>query len=269
MVTTLALIFLTAIVAGAFGGMLGIGGSLILVPVITLFLDVPMKTAIGASIVSIIGTSSAAQIVYVRRRLTNTRLGVAVELVMVFGAVAGALVGVLISPSVLQGLFGAILLWAAWSMSRGGRESDHDPACGILRCTYRDESSGQAVSYGVQRLRLGLGMTFVGGNLSGLLGLGGGVVTVPVTSLVMRVPLKAAIATSNFAIGATAAASAVIYFGHGFMDPRVAAPAALGILIGALIGPRVGSRLSSRALRIIFTVVQVVFAGQMIWKAFT
>jgi uncharacterized protein len=269
MVTTLILIFLTAIVAGALGGMLGIGGSLILVPMITLFLDVPMKTAIGASIVSVIGTSSAAQMVYVRRGLTNTRLGVALELVMCVGAVVGALVGVLIDPSVLQGLFGGVLLWAAWSMSHGRRVPHGDPEGGVLRDAYLDERSGKTVAYGVRRLPLGLGLTFVGGNLSGLLGLGGGVITVPVTTLMMRVPLKAAIATSNFAIGATAAASAAIYFGGGYMDPRVAAPAALGILVGAQFGPRIGARLSSRVLRTVLTLVLLVFAVQMVWRAVT
>ncbi len=269
MTTTLILIFITAIVAGAFGGMLGIGGGIILVPVITLFLDIPMKTAIGASIVSVIGTASAAQIVYVRRRLTNTRLGVSLELVMCVGAVVGAIVATSIDASVLQVLFGLMLLWAAWSMGRGRGDADGGSPGGVLRSAYLDESSGRTVAYGVHRFRLGAGLTFIGGNLAGLLGVGGGAITVPITTLVMRVPLKAAIATSNFAIGATAAASAAIYFGRGYMDPHVAAPAALGILIGAQIGPRIGARLSSRALRFVFILVLLTFAVQMVWKAVT
>jgi uncharacterized membrane protein YfcA len=267
MLTTMLVIFGFAVVAGLFGGMLGVGGTIILLPAITLFLDVPMKAAIAACIVSIIGTSSAAQLVYVRRGLTNTRLGVSLELVMSVGAVLGAVVGVLLDPAVLQVLFGLVLVWAAWSMARGRREPAEHPPGGALRTTYLDGSSGRHVAYGVQRMRLGMGVTFLGGNLSGLLGLGGGVVTVPAATLIMHVPLKAAIATSNFAIGATAAASAVIYFGGGYMDPHVAAPAALGILLGAQIGPRVGVRLSSRVLRIVFTLVLLAFAVQMVWKA--
>lgn len=269
MILTMALVFVTAIAAGVFGSMLGVGGGMIVIPVVTLFLGVPMKIAIGASIVSVIATSSAAQIVYVRRGLTNTRLGMVLELATSLGAILGGLTAVLVEARVLQGLFGALLLWTAWGMYRGRHtDGSHEPT-GLLPQRYQDESTGQAVEYGVRRLPLGMGLSFIAGNVSGLLGVGGGSVKVPVMNLLMNIPLKAAIATSNFAIGVTAATGAVIYYGKGFMDPRVAAPTALGILLGAQFGARVGSRLRSRVLRVVFTLLLLAFSVQMIVGAAT
>lgn len=265
----MTLIFLTAIAAGAFGGLLGVGGGMILIPVVTLFLGVPMKVAIGASIVSVIATSSAAQLVYVRRGVTNTRLGMVLELATSIGAILGGLTAILIQARVLQALFGALMLWTAWGMYRGRHTDGAHQATGILRQRYVDEALGETVEYGVRRLPLGMGLSLVAGSVSGLLGVGGGSIKVPVMNLLMNVPLKAAIATSNFAIGVTAATSAAIYYGKGFMDPHVAAPTALGILLGAQIGPRIGARLHSRVLRIIFTLLLLVFAAQMIVAAAT
>ncbi len=262
-------IFLTGIVSGAFGSMLGIGGAMILVPVITLFLGVPIKVAIGASIVSVIAVSAAAQIVYVQRGLTHTRLGMVLELATSVGAILGGVTAVLVGARYLQGLFAAILLWGAWSMYRGrGREAQFQTT-GLMDQSFEDPATGTTVSYGVRRLPVGLGLSFVAGNLSGLLGVGGGAVKVPAMSLFMNVPLKAAIATSNFAIGVTAATSAAIYYGKGYMDPAVAAPTALGILVGGLLGSRIGSKLPARVLRVVFTLVLLVFAVQMVWAAAT
>ena len=264
---TFLLIFLTAIVAGVFGSMLGIGGALILVPVITLFLGVPVKMAIGASIVSVIATSSAAQIGFIDRGITHTRLGMVLELATTLGAIAGGITAVLVSPRALQGLFAAILLWAAWGMRRrrGGTESaapDRPARCRLHRPCRRT-----AVEYGVRRLPLGMALSFVAGNISGLLGVGGGAVKMPVMNVVMGMPLKAAIATSNFMIGVTAATSAVIYFGRGYVDPKVAVPTALGILIGAPAGPRIAGRLPSEVLRTIMVLALLAFAVQMVIKA--
>jgi len=264
---TFFLILLTAIVAGVFGSMLGIGGALILVPVITLFLGVPVKTAIGASIVSVIATSSAAQIGYIDRGITHTRLGMVLELATTLGAIAGGLTAVLVSPRALQGLFAAILLWAAWGMRRrrGGPESTGPT--GLLDASYTDPADGRLVEYGVRRLPLGMALSFVAGNVSGLLGVGGGAVKMPVMNIIMRMPLKAAIATSNFTIGVTAATSAAIYFGRGYVDPKVAVPTALGILIGAPAGPRIAGRLPAEALRTIMVLALLAFAIQMVVKA--
>lgn len=269
MATTFALIFVVGVVAGVVGSMLGIGGALILVPVITLFLDVPLKTAIGASIVSVIATSSAAQLVYVERGITHTRLGMVLELATTLGAVAGAISAVLLNVRVLQVIFGAMLLWSAWSMVRRPAGSMAEAPTGLLDTSYCDPASGHLVQYGVRRLPLGLGLSFVAGNISGLLGVGGGAIKMPVMHLLMGVPLRAAIATSNLMIGVTAATSAAVYFGKGYVDPAVAVPTALGILLGAQLGPRLAGRLAAQTLRVIFLLMLLVFAVQMWWRAFT
>jgi uncharacterized membrane protein YfcA len=266
---TLTLIFATAVVAGVFGSMLGIGGALILVPVITLFLGVPMKAAIGASIVSVIATSSAAQLVYVERGITHTRLGMVLEVATTLGAMAGALTAVLVDVRVLQVLFGAVLSWSAWGMRRRPADGATEGPTGLLDTSFIDPADGRVVTYGVRRLPLGLGLSFVAGNVSGLLGVGGGAVKMPVMHLLMGVPLKAAIATSNLMIGVTAATSAAIYFDKGYVDPKVAVPTALGILVGAQAGPRVGARLQTHTLRLIMLVTLLAFAAQMWWKAAT
>jgi len=265
--TTFALIFATAVVAGVFGSMLGIGGALIIVPVITLFLGVPLKAAIGASIVSVIATSSAAQLVYVERGITHTRLGMVLELATTLGAIAGALTAVLVDARVLQVLFGAILLWSAWGMRRRPADARPEGPTGLLDTSFTDPVDGRIVAYGVRRLPLGMGLSFVAGNVSGLLGVGGGSVKMPVMHLLMQVPLRAAIATSNFMIGVTAATSAAVYFGRGYVDPKVAVPTALGVLLGAQAGPRIGARLATQTLRLIMAVTLLAFAVQMWWKA--
>jgi hypothetical protein len=269
MTLTFALIFLTAVVAGLVGSMLGIGGALIVVPVITLFLGVPMKVAIGASIVSVIATSSAAQLVYVQRGITNTRLGMVLELATTLGAIAGGVTAVLISPRLLQGLFAALLLWAAWGMRRRSAAARPESPTGLLDGSFLDRATGETVSYGARRLPLGMALSFVAGNVSGLLGVGGGAIKMPVMNLFMGIPLKAAIATSNFTIGVTAATSAAIYFGKGYVDPVVAVPTALGILLGAQIGPRLAARLRSETLRLLMVLLLLAFAVQMAVRAAT
>jgi uncharacterized membrane protein YfcA len=263
---TVALIFITAVLAGVFGSMLGIGGALILVPVITLFLDVPVKTAIGASIVSVIATSSTAQIVYVERGLTHVRLGMALEVATTMGAITGGITAVLINARILEGLFAVILLWAAWGM-RGQRSGDTPAPTGLLDASFIDTATGEEVRYGVRHLPAGMALSFVAGNVSGLLGVGGGAVKMPVMNLIMHVPLKAAIATSNLMIGVTAATSAAIYFGRGYVDPTVAVPTALGILLGAQAGPRIMVHLRTDALRLITVLALLAFAAQMLLKA--
>ena len=262
---TFVAILLVAVAVGVVGSMLGIGGGLMLVPILTLFLGVPVKTAIGCSLVSVIATSSAAQVVYVGRGTTHTRLGMTLEVTTTLGALAGGVTAVLISGRVLQGLFAAVLVWAAYSMMGRGRDADA-ALTGRLDTSFV-APDGAEVAYGVRHFPLGMAASFVAGNVSGLLGVGGGVVKVPVMNLVMRVPLRAAIATSNFMIGVTAATSAAVYFGRGLIEPRVAVPTALGILVGAQVGPRVAARTPMARLRLIFQVVLVVLAVEMVWKA--
>jgi hypothetical protein len=173
---------------------------------------------------------------------------------------------VLVDGRVLQFGFAAVLVYVAWQMSRRG--GDVTPArTGVLEAAYYDPAAGREVEYGVRRTGLGFVLSLGAGNVSGLLGVGGGAFKVPIMNLLMGVPLKATIATSNLMIGVTAATGAAIFYGRGYMDPYYAVPAALGILAGARLGPRFAVRLSTRTLGIIFQVVLLVFAVMMILAA--
>jgi uncharacterized protein len=254
---------------GLIGSMLGIGGGVLLIPLLTFFLGVPIKTAIGASIISVIATSSAAGAVYIGHGLTHTRLGMILEVATTLGALAGGITAVLISGRVLQGLFGLVLLYVIYSMHHLPRDDVSAESTGMLDTSYIDPLSGKEIVYGVRRLPFGLAASFIAGNISGLLGIGGGIIKVPIMSVAMGVPLKPAIATSNFMIGVTATTSALIYYGRGYIDPQLAVPTALGILVGAQLGPRLGGRMRSVALKRLFQGLLLVFAAQMLWKAIT
>jgi|BarGraNGADG00212_2_1021979.scaffolds.fasta_scaffold03958_4 uncharacterized membrane protein YfcA len=264
---TLVLIFVMGLCVGLLGSMLGIGGGVLIIPLLTLLFGVDIKTAIGASIISVIATSSAAGAVYVGHGMTHTRLGMVLEIATTLGAVAGGITAVLLPARYLYGIFGLVLLYVVYSL-RGlaGSEGGSQPT-GLLDTSFIDPLTGGQVNYGVRRLKAGLAASFVAGNISGLLGIGGGIIKVPIMTLVMGMPFKAAIATSNFMIGVTAATSAVIYYGRGYILPDVAVPTALGVLAGAQIGPRLGGRARSGTLRLIFQVLLFAFAVQMLWKA--
>ncbi len=264
---TFLLILVIGLSVGFLGSMLGIGGGVLLIPLLTVFLGIPIKTAIGASIVSVIATSTAAGAVYVGRGLTHTRLSMVMEIATTLGALAGGITAVLISGRILEGLFGLVLLYVVYSMNRLPKEEGHATHTGILDTEYTDPLTNQKITYGVRNLPAGLGASFLAGNISGLLGIGGGAIKVPIMALVMGMPLKAAIATSNFMIGVTASTSAVIYYGRGYIDPQIAIPTALGILVGAQMGSRLGGRLQTAVLKRLFIVILLIFAVQMLWKA--
>lgn len=262
-------IFVVGVLVGGLGSMLGIGGGVLLIPLLTGIFGIPIKTAIGASIVSVIATSSAAGAVYVGRGLTHTRLSMVMEIATTLGALAGGITAVLISPNALSFLFGAVLLYMTYSMQRLPKEEHAVAPTGLLDTEYTDPRTGEVVMYGVHHLPVGMAASFIAGNISGLLGIGGGVIKVPIMTLVMGIPLRAAIGTSNFMIGITAATSAVIYFQHGYVIPNIAIPTALGVLAGAQIGTRVGGRVRSNRLKQIFQVLLIIFALQMLVKAVT
>jgi len=247
--------------------MLGIGGGVLLIPLLTGFLGVPIKNAISASILCVIATSSAAGAVYVGRGLTHNRLAMVLEVATTAGALTGGITAVLISPRLLTAFFGVILIYVSYSMRKIPKEDRATGPTGVLDTSYVDPRTGSAVSYGVRNLRLGMGASFLAGNVSGLLGIGGGIIKVPIMSLVMGIPLRAAIATSNFMIGITAATSAIIYYSRGHMDPTVAIPTALGVLAGAQIGTRLGGRLRSQKLKLVFQVLLLAFSVQMFYQA--
>jgi uncharacterized protein len=266
---TEALIFVVALIVGVVGSMLGIGGGVLLIPLLTGFFGVPIKTAIGASIVSVIATSSAAGAVYIGRGLSHTRLAMVLEIATTLGALAGGITAVLVSPNLLEGLFALVLVYVVYSMRQLRAEEHTSVPTGVLDTSYTDPASGATVTYGVRSLPLGMGASFLAGNISGLLGIGGGIIKVPIMSLVMGMPLRAAIGTSNFMIGVTAATSAVIYYQRGLLDPTIAIPTALGVLVGAQIGTRIGGKVRSTSLKLIFQGLLLVFAMQMLYQAVT
>lgn len=263
----LLLMFVVTLTVGVLGSMLGIGGGVLLIPLLTGLFDVPIKTAIGASIVSVIATSSAAGAVYVGHGLSHTRLAMILEIATTLGAMTGGITAVVLSPNLLEGIFAAVLVYVVYSMRRLPREEAETRPTGLLDTRYIDPSSGQVITYGIRRLRTGMVASFVAGNISGLLGIGGGIIKVPIMSLVMGMPVRAAIATSNFMIGVTAATSAVIYYQNGFIDPTIVIPTALGVLLGAQIGARIGGRVRSHRLKQIFQGILLIFAVQMLYQA--
>lgn len=267
---TPVLIFIVALLVGVIGSMLGIGGGVFLIPLLTSVFGIPIKTAIGASIVSVIATSSAAGAVYVGKGLSHTRLAMLLEIATTLGALAGGITAILISPRALAGIFGVMLLYVVYSMVRIPHESSGGATqTGTLDTSYIDPRDGRTVSYGVQKLPLGMAASFLAGNVSGLLGIGGGVIKVPIMSVVMHVPMRAAIATSNFMIGITAATSAVIYYANGYINPSIAIPTALGVLLGAQLGARVGGKVQSSVLKSLFQALLLFFAILMLVRAFT
>jgi len=256
-----------ALLIGILGAMLGIGGGVLIIPVLTLFFDVPMKTAIGASIVTVIATSSAAEVVYLKEGLVHARLGMILEIATTLGALAGGLTAIAVSPRLLEGLFGLVLLYIVYSMQRLLNEGMSSRPTGLLDTRYQDPLTKRTVSYGVRHLPYGLLASFLAGNISGLLGIGGGPIKVPIMVLVMGIPLKAAIATSSFMIGVTAATSAVLYYQRGYVDPRIAVPMALGVFIGGQLGSRLGGKMRNIVLERLFQVLLVFLAVEMLWKA--
>ncbi len=270
-----ALIFLAAIAAGLLGSLVGLGGGVLIVPLLTLVFGFPIYFAIGVSIISVIATSIGAAAAYVRDHMTNLRVGMFLELATTTGALCGAFLAGLLAPNILSIIFGIILLISAAPLVfkigeelPQGVKNDRLANWLHLNGSYPDHRLHREVSYQVTRTPLGLAMMYLAGLISGLLGIGSGTFKVIALDEIMRLPLKVSTTTSNFMIGVTAAASAGIYFSRGDIPPLIAAPVALGILIGALVGARVLARLSNRVLRVIFLIVIAVAAIEMVLHGF-
>ena len=264
--------------AGVFGSLLGLGGGVLLVPLLTLGFGLPLREAVGVSLISVIVTSSAAAGVYLERHVANLRLGMTLELFTAIGALVGVSLAFLLSERLLSFLFAVLLLYTAAMMARGrpaesasepSSEADPDPPSGIeppllRRPTQLERLSGDG--YRVRNLGRGVVGATGAGVVSALLGIGGGTIKVPLMHLAMGVPLRVATATSNMMIGITAAASAVIYIIHGGIDPYVAGPTGIGVFLGATAGSRLSHRIALRYLRLMFVVVLVYTALQMLLR---
>lgn len=261
--------------AGLFGSLLGLGGGILIVPLLTVGFGVPFREAVGVSLVCVIVTSSAAAGVYLERHLANLRLGMLLELFTASGALIGGLVAFLLPERALAGLFSLLLAYTAFSMIRRGgapAATDAGDELGTADSALEPDPGGlgdqlAGPGYRPRRLGVGAGGSLGAGIVSALLGVGGGIVKVPLMNLVMGVPLKVATATSNLMIGVTAAASAIVYLLRGGIDPYVAGPTAVGVFAGALVGSRIASRIDVRLLRLLFVGVLALTAVQMAARA--
>ncbi|WP_371873904.1 sulfite exporter TauE/SafE family protein [Dictyobacter arantiisoli] len=269
--TRAILIFLGSLLAGLIGALVGLGGGIMVVPMLTIIFGFPISFAIGVSIISVIATSSGAAIAYVRDRLTNIRIGMFLELGTTLGAVSGAFVAGLLAPNLLGVIFGFILIISAVPLVfKIGEEfpqrvhNDRWATALHLASSYPDRTAGREVAYQVRRTPFGLAMMYLAGLISGLLGIGSGTFKVVAMDTIMSLPLKVSTTTSNLMIGVTAAASAGIYFSRGDIPPLVAGPVALGVLAGALLGARLLLYMSNRILRVIFVPVILISALEMI-----
>jgi uncharacterized membrane protein YfcA len=264
-------VFAACVFAGLVGSLVGLGGGVFVVPLLTLAFGLPFHDAVGASIVSVIATSSGAAAAYVRERITNLRVGMFLEIATTLGAVTGALLITLAPTGLLFIIFGLVLVAsAAPLLGRLGEELPRHVANDRwadrlrLASSYPDANLGGEVAYNVTNVPLGFGIMYVAGMISGLLGLGSGTFKVLAMDTAMHLPLKVSTTTSNFMIGVTAAASAFIYFARGDIDPLVAAPVALGVLTGATLGARLLPRLSNRSIRAVFLPVLLLVALTML-----
>jgi uncharacterized protein len=283
------------VVAGLFGSLLGLGGGILIVPLLTLGFGLPLIQAVGVSLICVIVTSGAAAGVYLERRTANLRLGMTLELFTALGALGGGLIAFLLPEQVLEGLFAALLVYVAITMARRrdpatpaaptaavARGAPADPAAvpvvepaaaegaasrgaGARTDAFLARLSGP--DYAVRRLGYGALGSVGAGVTSALLGVGGGLVKVPVMHVVMGVPLKVATATSNLMIGITASASAILYLLRGGIDPYATAPTAIGVFLGASVGSRIASRVDARLLRGLFVVILLYTASQMVRRA--
>jgi uncharacterized protein len=269
-------ILLVSIVAGFVGALFGLGGGVLIIPFLTLVEGVPVPLAVGASIVSVVATSSASAATYVQDHLTNLRLGMFLEIGTVAGAITGAFVSVFLPASVLFVLFGLILLYATFIMirSRGvdfpaGVRPDRTSTILGLGSEYEDHSLNRVVKYEVTRTPLTVFVGYFAGIVSGLLGVGGGIINVPTMNLLSKVPVKVASATSNFMIGVTAAASASVYLLRGDVHPLLAAPLIMGVAGGALLGTRILKVTPPTRVKVAFGILLAAISLLMILKGFS
>jgi len=262
------LVFAISAVAGCLGALTGLGGGVVVTPALTLLLGVDIRYAIGASLVSVIATSSGAAAAFVREGYSNIRIGMFLEIATTLGALLGAFLATRTPTSILSLIFGLVLIHAAWQSSRGrpkdARSQSADRLAQRLKLNGSYPSPEGLREYQVDHVKTGFSLMFGAGTLSGLLGIGSGALKVIAMDQAMHVPFKVSTTTSNFMIGVTAAASAGIYLSRGYIEPALAMPVMLGVLSGSLLGARqlIGAKV--RVLRWIFAAVVGLMAIEMI-----
>lgn len=277
MVSTVVTMLLVGVFAGTMGAILGIGGGMIVTPIVTMLFGLDIKYAIGASIIAVIATSSGSTIAFLRDDVLNLRVAMFLEIATTIGAILGAILTGIVSAGILYFLFGCLLIFSSWNMYRklrGNNEvlnratPDKLAAKFKLNSSYYDKNLKKQIDYQVENIPGGFAIMLGAGLASGMLGIGSGAFKVMAMDNAMKMPLKPSSATSNLMMGVTAAASATVYFFNGSIRPDIAVPLALGILVGATIGSRIMQILPSRIIRMVFIPVLLYLGLQMALKAF-
>ncbi len=267
------LIWVGALLAGFLGSLTGLGGGIVITPLLTVFFGVDIRYAIGASLVSVIATSSGAAAAYVKEGFTNIRIGMFLEIATTVGAVVGASLASRLPASTISVIFGIVLLFSAYASTRPAPKVSSDAGpnrlAELLKLNSTYPTTQGLQSYHVRGVPAGFSLMFVAGSLSGLLGIGSGALKVIAMDQAMRIPFKVSTTTSNFMIGVTAAASAGVYLQRGYIDPGLTMPVMLGVSLGALLGARVLARTRTASLRVVFGIVVAVLAFEMIYHGMT
>ena len=264
------LVWVGSAIAGLLGSLTGLGGGVVVVPLLTLLFKVDIRYAIGASLVSVIATSSGAAAAYVKEGISNIRIGMFLEIATTLGAVLGAFLAARVSTSAIAITFGAVLLYSAYLSARVRVRTKNDeipdPLATRLRLNGSFPTPEGIRHYFVHHVPAGFSFMFGAGALSGLLGIGSGAVKVLAMDQAMRIPFKVSTTTSNFMIGVTAAASAGVYLSRGYIDPGLSMPVMLGVLAGSLVGTRILMQAETKWLRLIFSIVILLLGAQMIYN---
>lgn len=264
------ILLLSAYCAGLLGSLTGLGGGVVVIPVLTLCFGVDFHYAIGAALVASIATSSGSGSAYVKEGITNIRLGMFLEIATTIGAVCGAAIAIYLNNNIIAVIYGGVLLLTAAMQQR--RKSDHEGIVGSKTARKLKlfgtwpQKDGSIKAYQLRNVGSGFGVMYVAGILSGILGIGSGVLKVLAMDALMKVPFKVSTTTSNFMMGVTACASAVIYIQRGIIVPGIAFPVMVGVLLGALTGARLLKTMNVRVLRQIFCIAIVLVAINMIWQ---
>ncbi len=269
------LLLIMAAGAGLIGSLVGLGGGVLLVPILTLGFHVDIRLAIATSIVAVVASSVAAAPRALHTGFSNVRLGIFLAIATTLGGLTGAFVSGIVDPRILYALFGTVLAISGVQMvlqHRSRRPAPEPEPSALssslgLRGSYQDPGSKEERGYVVQRPVLGLSLMYVAGTVSGLLGIGAGVLKVPAMDVAMRLPFKVSTATSILLIGVTASAGAIVYLARGSVDPYLAGPVALGVVGGAWLGGHLFTKLAPSIIRWTFLVVLAVVAAQMLLKA--
>ncbi len=265
------LVWTGSLVAGFLGALTGLGGGVVLVPLLTVFFHVDLRYAIGASLVSVIATSSGSAAAYVKEGFSNIRIGMFLEIATTLGALFGAYMTAKVPASAIAIIFGVVLIYSAYVSrrvrGRAAADQPPDPLATKLKMNGSFPDTSGTRYYNVYRVPAGFGVMYLAGTLSGLLGIGSGALKVVAMDQAMKIPFKVSTTTSNFMIGVTAAASAGVYLSRGYIDPSLAMPVMIGVLIGSLMGARVLAKTQTKLLRLVFSGVIVLLGLEMMLKA--